>query len=83
MAKQLSFLQEIFPCDEYFQGITHHGPAKYILQVTFYPNEKKHKGVPFEREYLCEECLKVLMERRKNNDILDKVNDFNIKELKF
>ena len=83
MERQLSFLQELFPCDEHFHGITHHGPAKYVLQVTFYPNGKKQKEVPFEKEYLCEECLKVLMERRKNNDILDKVNDFDIKELKF
>lgn len=83
MAKQLSFLQELFPCDEHFHGIAHHGPAKYVLQIVFYPNGKKQKGVSCAKEYLCEECLKVLTERRKNNDILDEANDFVIKELRF
>ncbi len=82
MTRQLSFLQNLFPCDETFNGVVHHGPARYIMHVTFYPNGKNHKGVLYPGEYLCEKCLKILTERRKNNDILDKMNDFNIKELK-
>lgn len=80
MPVQLSFLPQLFACDGYF-NVARHGEARYVVKTVFWPNGRSGNRVEYSPRFLCEECMKELSRRRKENDILDRVNDFEVIDL--
>jgi len=68
-------------CESLFHIKGQHGKAMYIVTTTYYPNGKKGKKVRRTSQYMCEKCVEELMKRRRKNEILDKVNDFEIRKI--
>lgn len=80
MATQLSLLPQLFACDADF-NVGHHGEARYVVRTVFWPNGRNGNRVAYSPRFLCEECMKELSRRRKENDILDMANDFEVIDL--
>lgn len=81
MATQLSLIPQLFACDSHFDIEGPHGEAKYIVTTTYYPNGRKGNKYRYPPEFMCEKCVEELMKRRRKNEILDKVNNFEIRKI--
>ena len=77
--KQLSFLQDLFPCASAVCKNT--SEVSYRVTTTYYPHGKNQPMAWVNVELLCQDCVDKLRRNMESNPFITEYNDIKIEAL--